>query len=89
MHLRLPTDSSPALQRIAQSHFDSDGFLRNGDLRRFERVLEKLRATDETTVVYSDVPEFIDRENELASGLEEEAAISPRWKKVSVHWKAC
>jgi len=35
-------------------------------------VLEKLRAADDMAVVYSDVPDFIDRENELASGLRDE-----------------
>jgi superfamily II DNA or RNA helicase len=72
VRLRLPADSSPFMRKIAKEHFDSDGFLRNEHLRRFEGVLEKVRAADETTVVYSDVLEFIDRENELASGLEEE-----------------
>src|SRR5208283_2301326 len=38
----------------------------------FEGVLEKLRAADDTTVVYTDVLDFIDRENELASGLDDE-----------------
>ena len=72
VRLRLPADSPPALQEIAAEHFDSEGFLREEHLRDFERVLEKLRAADETTVVYSDVLDFIDRENELASGLEDE-----------------
>lgn len=72
VRLRLPADSSPALRQIAAEYFDSEGFLRNEHLRGFEQVLEKLRAVDETAVVYSDVLDFIDRENELASGLEDE-----------------
>jgi superfamily II DNA or RNA helicase len=72
VRLRLPADSSSALQEVAAQYFDSEGLLRAEHFRQFERVLEKLRAADETTVVYSDVLDFLDRENELASGLEEE-----------------
>ena len=72
VRLRLPADSPQALQEIAAEYFDSEEFLREEHLRDFGRVLEKLRAADETTVVYSDVLDFIDRENELASGLEDE-----------------
>jgi len=72
VRLRLPADSPKSLQEIAAEHFDSEGFLREDRLRDFQGVLEQLRAADETTVVYSDVLDFIDRENELASGLEDE-----------------
>jgi predicted nucleic acid-binding Zn finger protein len=69
VRLRLPPEPSPDLRKIVSEYFDSDGFLREGNLRRFEQVLEKLRALNETAVVYSDVLDFIDHENELASGL--------------------
>jgi SNF2 family DNA or RNA helicase len=72
VRLRLPADSPQALQEIAAKHFDSEGLLREDHLRDFAGVLEELRAADETTVVYTDVLDFIDRENELASGLEDE-----------------
>ena len=72
VRLRLPADSPQTLQEIAAKHFDSEGLLCNEHLCDFEGVLEKLRAADETTVVYTDVLDFIDRENELASGLEDE-----------------
>ena len=72
VRLRLPADSPQALQEIAAQDFDSEGFLRKEHLRDFEGVLEKLRAADETAVVYTDVLDFIDRENELASGLDDE-----------------
>jgi len=72
VRLRLPADSPQALQEIAGKHFDSEGFLRGDRLRDFDGVLEQLRAADETTAVYTDVLDFIDRENELASGLEDE-----------------
>jgi superfamily II DNA or RNA helicase len=72
VRVRLPPQPSSGLQKIVSEYFDSDGFLRTDNLRRFEEVLEKLRAVDETAVVYSDVLDFIDRENELALGLEDE-----------------
>jgi hypothetical protein len=72
VRLRLPASSSPALREAAARRFGFAGLFRDRDLRHFEGVWEKLRAADETTVVYSDVLDFIDRENELASGLEDE-----------------
>jgi superfamily II DNA or RNA helicase len=72
VRLRLPPDAAPALREIASQYFDSEGLLRGEHFRQFERVLERLRAADETTVVYSDVLDFLDRENELARGLEDE-----------------
>jgi len=72
VRLRLPADAAPALREIAAQYFDPEGLLRGEHFREFERVLEKLRAVDETTVVYSDVLDFLDRENELARGLEDE-----------------
>ena len=55
VRVRLPPQPSSNLQKIVSEYFDSDGFLRTDNLRRFEEVLEKLRAVDETAVVYSDV----------------------------------
>ena len=72
VRLRLPAPCSPSLRDLAIRYFDSTGLLRPEYLHRFEEVLEKLRADEESTVVYSDVLDFIDRENELVSGLEEE-----------------
>lgn len=72
VRLRMPADVSPALRGICAEYFDSEGFLRNGHIRRFDLIIEKLRATAETVVVYSDVLDFIDRENEVAEGLEDE-----------------
>jgi len=72
VRLRLPADYSPALRGISAEYFDPEGFLLKEHLRKFDLVIEKLRAADETIVVYSDVLDFIDRENELAQGLEDE-----------------
>jgi superfamily II DNA or RNA helicase len=81
VRVRLPPQPSADLQRIVSEYFDSDGFLRTDNLRRFEEVLEKLRAVDETAVVYSDVLDFIDRENELAWGLEDERRYLAQLKR--------
>ncbi len=81
VRLRLPSEPSADLRKIVSDYFDSNGFLRKGNLRRFEQVLEKLRAVDETAVVYSDVLDFIDHENEHTSGLEDERRYLTQLKK--------
>jgi superfamily II DNA or RNA helicase len=81
VRIRLPPQPSSELRKIVSRYFDSDGFLRAANLRQFEEVLEKLRAVDETAVVYSDVLDYIDRENELASGLEDERRYLQQLKK--------
>ncbi len=81
VRLRLPSETSAGLRKILSDYFDSNGFLLKNNLRRFEQVLEKLRAVDETAVVYSDVLDFIDRENELTSGLEDERRYLAQLKK--------
>jgi superfamily II DNA or RNA helicase len=72
VRLKMPPDASPPVREIGAGYFDSRGFLLKEHLRKFDVVIEKLRAADETIVVYSDVLDFIDRENELALGLEDE-----------------
>ncbi len=81
VRLRLPSEPSADLRKTVFDYFDSNGFLLKDNLRRFEQVLEKLRAVDETTVVYSDVLDFIDRENELTSGLEDERRYLAQLKR--------
>src|SRR5882762_8347353 len=81
VRLQLPSEKSADLREILSDYFDSNGFLLKDNLRRFEQVLEKLRTVDETAVVYSDVLDFIDRENELTSGLEDERRYLAQLKK--------
>jgi superfamily II DNA or RNA helicase len=69
VRLRLPDSPSPELLALAQEHFDAAGLLPPDSYGRFEKVLERLRALDDQAVIYSDVLEFLDRENELAEGL--------------------
>ena len=70
VRLHLPASPSPALAAVAEKYFDSAGALRREHFRQFERVLEELRRLDDRAVVYSDVLEYIERENETAEGLE-------------------
>jgi SNF2 family DNA or RNA helicase len=70
LRLRLPASPSPGLLSLAQKYFDSKGILHPDHIRRFDRVLDELRRLDDRAVVYSDALEYIDRENEIAEGLE-------------------
>src|SRR5260370_1152876 len=73
--LRLPASPSPALVALAGKYFDSTGLLIQENFRQFDRVLEDLRSLDDQAVVYSDVLEYLDRENELAEGMELESKL--------------
>jgi len=75
VRLRLPAKPSEVLERIAARYFDSAGLLREEHHRDFERVMEELRRADDAAVVYSDVLEFLGRENELTGGLETERQL--------------
>ncbi len=75
VRLRLPASPSPALRALASTYFEPDASLRPEHYRRFEHVLEELRAIDDQAVIYSDVLEFIERENEVAEGLELEKKL--------------
>jgi len=81
VRLRLPASPSPALRAIAAEHFDTNSLLRRESYRRFGEVLEALRNADGDAVVYSDALEYIDRENELAEGLEVETKLLARLKR--------
>ena len=67
--LQLPDEPSPQLQELAGKYFDSSGAMLEKHYLRFTAVLDKLRRADDTTVVYSDVLEFVGRQNELSDGL--------------------
>src|SRR6185503_7305320 len=70
VRLRLPASPSPALQSLAENYFDAEGRLRPEHYPKFAEVLEALRNADDHAIIYSDVLEYIDRENELTAGLE-------------------
>lgn len=70
VRLRMPASPSLALLSLAAEHFGANGRLKREHYRRFAEVLEALRNADGQAVIYSDVLDYIDRENELAEGLE-------------------
>ncbi len=81
VRLRLPTDPSPALRKLAEEYFDTAGVLRLEHYRSFDRVIEAFRQADLDAVVYSDVLEYLDRENELADGLDLERQILAKLRR--------
>ena len=81
VRLRMPASPSPALRSLAAEHFDANGLLRRERYRRFSEVLEALRNADGQAVIYSDVLDYIDRENELAEGLELERKLLAKLKR--------
>jgi SNF2 family DNA or RNA helicase len=75
VRLRLPVSPSKALQSVADTYFDAEGHLRREHYRQFAVVLDALRKADEQAVIYSDVLDYLDRENELAEGLDLERKL--------------
>ena len=75
VRLRLPTSPSAELDALAGKYFDSEGLLRKEHYGAFDGVLDELRRLDDQAVVYSDVLDFLDRENEIAEGLELERSL--------------
>ena len=85
VRLRLPAAPSPALLAVAEEYFDPAGLLRREHFRGFHRVLEEFRKADLDAVIYSDVLEYLDRENEISrragSGTAASGEASP-WIKI-------
>jgi superfamily II DNA or RNA helicase len=81
VQLRLPADPSPALRKLAEEYFDPAGLLRLEHYRSFDRVLDVFRQAELDAVVYSDVLEYLDRENELAEGLDLERQLLGKLKR--------
>lgn len=75
VRLRLPPSPSPAVQALAREYFDERGLLKSKRLRNFEKLMDELRRADDQAVVYSDVLDYVDRENEIAEGLELERKL--------------
>jgi superfamily II DNA or RNA helicase len=81
VRLRLPSSPSPALQALAREHFDERGLLKSNRLRSFEKLMDELRRVDDQAVVYSDVLDYVDRENEVAEGLELERKLLRKFRR--------
>jgi superfamily II DNA or RNA helicase len=75
VRLRLPADPSPGLRKLAGKYFDAAGLLRPEYFQSFHQVIEVFRQADLDAVIYSDVLEYLDRENELAEGLDLERQL--------------
>ncbi len=87
VRLSLPKNAGPNLHGMGSRFFDRDGLLRQDAYGQFHIMLEELRRLDETAVVYTDVLEFIDRENELTEGLEIERRLLRESKKAGPELK--
>jgi superfamily II DNA or RNA helicase len=81
VRLRLPADPSPALRKLAEEYFDPAGLLLPEHFRSFHQVIEVFRQADLDAVIYSDVLEYLDRENELAEGLELERQLLAKLRR--------
>ncbi len=75
IRLRLPASPSSALKALGQKYFDSGGLLRPEHFRQFEHVLEEFRNADDQALIYSDVLDYVDRQNQIAEGLELERKL--------------
>jgi superfamily II DNA or RNA helicase len=81
VRLRLPLSPSPALEALAREFFDHAGLLKSSGLRNFSRLMDELRKADDQAVVYSDVLNFIDRETEIAEGVELERKLLAKLRR--------
>jgi len=81
VRLRMPASTKPALRAIEKKYFDDAGLLRHEHFGRFSEVLDALQKADGHAVIYSDVLDYIDRENELTKGLEEERRLLAKLKR--------
>ncbi len=81
VRLRLPADPSSALLQLAEEHFDAAGLLRQERFQNFHMVIEDFRKADLDAVIYSDVLEYLDRENELAAGLDVERRLLEKLRR--------
>lgn len=81
IRLRLPASPPPALRAIAEEYFDPAGLLRREHFRAFDRVMDAFRQADSDAVIYSDVLEYVDRENEIAEGLDLERQLLAKLRR--------
>jgi len=79
--LHLPAAPSQALLALAAQYFDPSGLLLREHYRQFSEVLSAIQNADDQAVVYSDVLDYLDRENELAEGVELERKLLAQLKQ--------
>lgn len=81
VRLHLPVSPSSALQTLVTQYFDPAGLLLREAYGQFAQVLEAFRNADDRAVIYSDVLEYVDLENELAEGLDLERKLLAKLKR--------
>jgi hypothetical protein len=81
VRLRLPAHPWCDLRKLAEDYFDPAGLLRPEHFRTFDRILEVFRRADLDAVIYSDVLEYLDRENELVEGLDLECQLLAKLRR--------
>src|ERR1017187_8284739 len=81
VRLRLPAVPSPALREMAGQYFDPAGLLRREHFQSFHQGIEDFRKGGLEAVIYSDVLEYLDRENELAEGLDLERQLLAKLRR--------
>jgi superfamily II DNA or RNA helicase len=81
VRLHLPASPSAGLRSLAAAYFDPEGLLPRERFPQFGEILDVLRKLDDRSVIYSDVLEYIDRENEIAEGLELEGKLLAKLKR--------
>lgn len=79
--LRLPAEPSAQVRALGKRYFDQDGRLPREQYRHFGEIMEALRQADDHAVVYSDVLEYVGRENEIAGGIEWERSLLKKLKR--------
>jgi SNF2 family DNA or RNA helicase len=79
--LHLPASPSQALRSLAAQYFDSGALLERKHYGQFAEVLAEIQKADDQAVVYSDVLDYLDRENELAEGVELERKLLAKLKQ--------
>ncbi len=81
VRMRMPASAKTGLRAIAAKYFDGTGLLRPERFRELAEILEALRRADDQAVIYSDVLDYIDRENELSEGIETERKLLAKLKR--------
>jgi superfamily II DNA or RNA helicase len=81
IRLRLPTSPSASLRTLARKFFDAEGFLKPGHIASFGLIMDQLRNADDQAVIYSDVLEYVGRENEIAEGFDLERKFMAEFRR--------
>src|SRR6266851_3389592 len=81
IRLRLPASPSVSLRTLARKFFDAEGFLKPEHVASFGLIMDQLRNADDQAVIYSDVLEYVGRENEIAEGFDLERKFMAEFRR--------